>query len=170
MQPETTKVCKKCQKDLPLSEYWCSDKKRGYLRAQCKECDKAKMRAYYAKSDGYREKCKEKAKEHREQNPEMYKYSRLKWQHQLKHNYGITAEEYEDMVKAQDNKCALCKSSEVGRTGKTGKWSAGRWNVDHCHKTGRVRGLLCHTCNVRIGAYEKLLDEVGIPAVVAYLT
>lgn len=50
---------------------------------------------------------------------------------------GVTDAEYERMLAAQDGHCALCPSTPKTR----------RLHVDHDHKTGRVRGLLCHRCN-----------------------
>jgi len=165
-----TKVCRKCGVEKLVTEFWVSDKKRGYRRANCKDCDKLTAREYYAANPEYQERMRAGAKRFREENPELYEYRRLKWRHQIKQKYKITPEQYFKMVEAQGDSCALCGSSEIGRTGKNGKWSAGRWNIDHCHKTGTVRGLLCHTCNVRIGAYEKLLAQVGEEKVKLYLS
>ena len=58
--------------------------------------------------------------------------------------YGITLEQYNAMLAAQGGVCALCKMP--GRFGKYDKL-----DVDHCHETGRVRGLLCITCNHALG-------------------
>jgi hypothetical protein len=57
----------------------------------------------------------------------------------LMSKYGITLIEYEAMLKKQRGRCAICRKKPSGR------W--GTLHVDHCHKTGRVRGLLCHRCN-----------------------
>jgi hypothetical protein len=54
--------------------------------------------------------------------------------------YGITVEQYDFMIKAQNNKCAICKN-EFTKTP----------SIDHCHNTSLVRGLLCSDCNVGIG-------------------
>lgn len=71
----------------------------------------------------------------------------LRLTYRLNKEYNITLKRYEEMLQAQDNKCAVCKInfSELKR----------KPCVDHCHKTGVVRGLLCHKCNVSIG----LLNE-----------
>lgn len=63
----------------------------------------------------------------------------------LKHKFGITEIQYNEMLKNQNNACAICKSKESGdiRTVALA--------VDHCHKTGVVRGLLCASCNKAIG-------------------
>lgn len=61
----------------------------------------------------------------------------------LKRKYGITQEQWNEMYEKQGGVCALCKIP--GRVGKHGKLA-----VDHCHETGRIRGLLCASCNVSI--------------------
>lgn len=74
----------------------------------------------------------------------------------IKHNkcmrYGITADEYDAMFKEQDGKCAICGQSKLPidpRTGKTYDLA-----IDHCHRTDRVRKLLCPHCNVGLGAFK----------------
>lgn len=64
-------------------------------------------------------------------------------QYYIKCVYGLTPEEYEAMFEAQGRRCAACPNTTPG---------AGRqWNVDHCHTTGKVRGILCHGCNLALG-------------------
>lgn len=83
----------------------------------------------------------------------------------FKRKYGITPEQYEDMERAQNGLCAICNLPESA----TGKFGAKKkLAVDHCHKTGGVRGLLCHNCNTGIGA---LKDDLEIlKAAIGYLT
>lgn len=71
------------------------------------------------------------------------------WRRGLK-NYNITEEEYNAMLKEQNGVCAICGKEDV-----RGK----RLSIDHDHKTGKVRGLLCGNCNLGLGA---LGDEVII--------
>jgi len=69
-----------------------------------------------------------------------------------KRRFGITPESYADLFKSQLGACAICKNPETAtRLGKTKALS-----VDHCHKTGAIRGLLCSDCNTGIG---KLKDD-----------
>lgn len=69
-------------------------------------------------------------------------------EHHLKKNYGLTSNEYFELVKKQDNKCAICKKEETRYT-KTGDIKP--LSVDHDHNTGEVRMLLCNDCNALIG-------------------
>jgi hypothetical protein len=64
----------------------------------------------------------------------------------LKRKYGITIEQYDEMLKAQGGVCAICrKARPEGRT----------LHVDHDHETGEVRGLLCFRCNNALGDFEE---------------
>lgn len=69
-----------------------------------------------------------------------------------KHNYGITAEEYNKKKKKQKNRCAICKSRER----RTHKRTGGRQSlsVDHNHETKQIRDLLCGDCNRGLGMFK----------------
>lgn len=73
----------------------------------------------------------------------------------LQRKYGITIHDYGKMLIAQNGKCAICGSEDAGsRDGKNKAFA-----VDHDHKTGKLRGLLCEACNQGIG---KLKDDPNI--------
>lgn len=81
----------------------------------------------------------------------------------LKNTYGITLEEFEELEKAQGGVCAICKKRETWvRSGKVFRLS-----VDHCHDKGKIRGLLCRSCNTGLGFF--LHDPSLLHAAVAYL-
>jgi hypothetical protein len=61
----------------------------------------------------------------------------------IKRTYGITWEERETLLKSQEGCCAICKKLE--------SQFKSRLAIDHCHTTGRIRGLLCVRCNTGIG-------------------
>jgi hypothetical protein len=65
---------------------------------------------------------------------------------QLKRKYGITIEGYNLILKEQNFSCAICKSGKPG--------GMGSFPVDHDHKTGKIRGLLCNQCNFGLGAFK----------------
>ena len=80
----------------------------------------------------------------------------------MKRSYGMGFKEYEEMLFAQDSKCAICKAEPPKNQHKT------RLNIDHCHTTGKVRGLLCDCCNRALGLMRdntKLLEKA-----IQYLT
>lgn len=64
----------------------------------------------------------------------------------LQKTYGITAREYDDLLAKQSGVCAICSQPERG---KRNRYLA----VDHCHRTGVVRGLLCTHCNRALGLF-----------------
>jgi hypothetical protein len=77
----------------------------------------------------------------------------------LRHRYGITPDDYDAMLAAQDGHCYFC-SAEVSPYGR-------RLSVDHDHVTGRVRGILCLRCNNNIAFVEKyglcrIADYLGL--------
>jgi hypothetical protein len=73
--------------------------------------------------------------------------------------HGITIEEYQQMLLNQNNRCAICKTNEPG-----GK---GRWHIDHCHETNKVRGLLCTVCNTGLGMFKD--DPERLQNAISYL-
>ncbi len=78
----------------------------------------------------------------------------------LKSVYGISESEYNNMLCIQNGKCAICDRPETV----TLKGKIRRLSVDHCHKKGNVRGLLCAKCNVALGLFGDNL-EIMISAI-----
>jgi hypothetical protein len=71
-----------------------------------------------------------------------------KYRYYYKCTYGITEEDYNIMLKVQRGVCLVCGKAE---TAKNRRGGIRKLSVDHDHKTGKVRGLLCHTCNSLLG-------------------
>lgn len=101
-------------------------KKRGQLHTHCKSCKNAKLRAYM-----------------RAQTPEVRKQKMR--QHRLQSKYGITTADYDRMCLQQKGLCVICSTKPEQPL-----------VVDHCHISGKVRGLLCGRCNTGLGHF---LDE-----------
>jgi len=74
--------------------------------------------------------------------------------------YGLTVDEFEAMWAAQHGLCAVC-NTELQRTGMQS------YNIDHCHTSGRVRGVLCRSCNWGIGILGD--DPARLEAAARYL-
>jgi hypothetical protein len=100
------------------------------------------------------EKCKEYNKRFEANNPHWVRAGILR-------RHGLTIQDYERMLAAQDYKCAACKTEKPGK-GRT------YFDVDHCHETGKVRGLLCIGCNRGLGFLGD--DPARVSAVLQYLT
>ena len=86
---------------------------------------------------------RERYKQRKLESPEMAKY--LNRRRALKDLYAMTPDDYDRMLNDQEGRCAICRTPQpVGK----------RLNIDHDHKTGKVRGLLCIKCNVALGLLE----------------
>lgn len=97
----------------------------------------------------------DKMRERKAKDPERYasEVRRIA----LKASYGITPDDYARMYKRQNGKCAICRTPDPGQGRK-------HLCIDHDHKTGVVRGLLCHTCNRALGLLSdsvKVLDTAS---------
>jgi hypothetical protein len=127
---------------------WYQENKDLKLRGD-KVSAKERMRQWYEKNKGY---CKRKRAEYYQTHKDQIKAKTREYFHQnkdraieqkLKHNYGITKTDYEKLLVSQGGKCAGCGVLQ-GTKSK-------RLYVDHCHRTGKIRGLLCAKCNFVLG-------------------
>lgn len=103
---------------------------------------------------------KKNAKVHCERSRKHYeinKADKLRYQRHyfLKHQYGLSIDDYEAMAASQNNLCALCQKPQTESTKR--RKSSRRVRdlvVDHNHTTGEVRGLLCNRCNTGLWGVE----------------
>ncbi len=111
--------------------------------AKCGREKKANLSGFYSdpgKKDGLSSYCKVCRKRNSRKNLSPLK-SR---ERNLRVNYGMTLEEYHLMFAAQNGLCAICDQPEISCL----------LSVDHSHDTGKIRGLLCKSCNARLGVLE----------------
>lgn len=172
-----TKICSKCKVEKSVEEFYKARSKKDGLQSQCKLCTKGhyensrEERREYAREyrKNNREQCRESVRRSYEKNrEERREYARRyhethdeqikayrethkeeRRNYHLKSTYGVTLEEYEDMVVKQDSKCKICGEF----------WD--RLHIDHCHKSGKIRGLLCNPCNRGLGMFK---DNIGLLA------
>lgn len=172
--PNELKVCSKCHLELPIASFTVTDHAKGWRKAACKSCEAARVRAYYAANPDYRAKTKANSVKWQKANP--VKAAVITRKRELRRKYGLSPDQYAALLASQSGACALCGATEHGHNHNNGRHArlpgghASNWPIDHCHKDGRVRGLLCHTCNAQLGGYESLLDRLGEAAVLDYLT
>jgi hypothetical protein len=82
---------------------------------------------------------------------------RERWLRERAARYGMTVEQYRELEASSRGRCYICGAAARGRS----------LSVDHCHDTGRVRGLLCHHCNTAIGLFRE--DPAFIAESLVYL-
>ena len=97
-----------------------------------------------------------------ERNPDKHrKWNRKATRHWRLKKHGLTLEAFEAILRAQGGRCAICRiESPAGR-------GRGGWCIDHDHETKKIRGVLCHNCNVSLGLVG---DSVAtLAAMIQYL-
>lgn len=76
------------------------------------------------------------------------KFRKIQKTYELKKKYGISYGDYEALLKEQKGCCALCGEISL-------------LHVDHCHKTNKIRGLLCMGCNIGLGCFKDNIKTIN---------
>lgn len=126
------KKCVHCKDPKTKEDFYPSISYKSGYRLECIECAKKKSKKYPKSSE------------------------QIKAGH-LRCDYGITPEIYKRMLIEQNNVCAICGKEE---TVKNYKDKVSSLAVDHDHKTGKIRGLLCQKCNSGLGKFEDNEDNM----------
>jgi hypothetical protein len=128
--PPTTleKKCSGCKEVKSLTEFPKDINSRDGFYLYCKQCA-----------------CKRSKKRYDDNGRDPFKT----WEFHLKRTYGITPAQYEEMLTAQEGVCAICGQSETATYQRTKVVK--KLSVDHDHKTGKIRALLCRGCNMALG-------------------
>ncbi len=142
------KICIHCNIEKNLDEFHKASQNKDGKENRCRSCIlKMKSKNYFKNHEINREKARLKALEFRKNNKG---YQR---KYDLKRIYGITLEDYNAMLFEQNNCCKICKSPNAGGKNKI-------FYVDHCHKNGNIRGLLCTGCNLALGGFRDNIDTL----------
>lgn len=131
------KTCKTCGESKETTHFYIKSKKTGTFRSDCKLCHSVKSAEIFRKPETSAARKKAYRKYHRF------------------NLYGITEDAYNRMVEQQGGKCKICDVLTE------------KLCIDHCHDTGRVRGLLCNRCNVGIGYFRD--DAILMEKAIGYL-
>ncbi|SRR6266566_4063802 len=135
-----TKQCSRCRDWLPFSAFSGHHTKKDGLNCYCRKC---------------------KVKNQREsRTPERSR------QYKLRSEFGITLKQYDRMLEAQGGVCAVCHQPETHPDNHSKAKQARRLSIDHDHRTGDVRALLCSSCNVALGRMNE--DPERIRALAEY--
>ena len=113
----------------------CGSEERN-TRGDCAACSRAGSKAWY---EQHKAKAAAYKRDWLAQHPEQAQLFDLRVRVK---KYGLTVEQYREMFARQEGRCCICRQP------------LGRIDIDHDHATGRVRGLLCHACNIGLGAFQ----------------
>ena len=145
-----TKICSACGQEKSVTAFYkdsgnrckdCHNKACTDWKKNNPESVKATSRRWYHASEENRRSASDKANEWAKRNRERASLNAFK--RSLLENYGLSYAEYERMFNEQGGLCKICKEPSTRKSG--------RLDVDHCHETGQIRGLLCSPCNTAIG-------------------
>lgn len=145
------KFCNKCKTLKPIEAFQFRDKQRGYRQSHCASCklEYQQGEKYRATAARYRARPETKESQTR--------------RHYLR-EFGITLEEFEEMIAAQDNRCFLC-GVEFDRS----TYANLRAPVlDHSHKDEGLRKVLCQLCNKSLGFIEQSMDRGILDRMISY--
>lgn len=143
-----TRLCKKCKTEKLVAEFPVS---KVSIIHECRTCERIRRKA---NRDKNLEKYRSFARNYARKN-----YQRIGKNANLVSKYGLTLEQYNSLRDKQDYKCAICNKHESKFTKAL--------HVDHNHKTGKVRGLLCDSCNRAIGHFKE--DPKAIASAIEYI-
>ncbi|MBQ1000616.1 endonuclease VII domain-containing protein [Streptomyces nigra] len=168
------KRCRGCERDLPLASFARDRNRRDGLQVRCRECVAEYSAAHYRRrraaiGKSVREKVavpaghklcrqcgevKPHSEWHRNATASDGLATRCKAckavqgrQGHLKRAYGITEADRQGLVASQGGVCCICLAALPE-------------HVDHCHETGRVRGVLCFSCNAALGQFKDRPDVI----------
>ena len=151
------KRCKICGETKPLDEFYISKLGRDGHRLDCKTCNLGARKAKYAANPQpyidrvkkWQQENSERLNEYRREYRKRPDRKRADRDGHPRRKYGIGVNDYEQMLVAQQGGCAICGDPAPDE---------GNLHVDHDHVSGRVRGLLCVSCNNALGAFRESLD------------
>jgi len=128
------KYCTICKESKPPQDFVKRPETKAGIRNQCKTCHNKNSSKNYVKNLEHNRK---RARDLSE------RYKDKAANRRLKRLFSISLSEYNNILVEQDFKCKICE-----RPASDFKI---RLHIDHCHKTGKIRGLLCYTCNSGLG-------------------
>ncbi len=133
-----TKICKVCGNEKSITDFNLHYGNKDLHRKECIDCQKLHARAYYPT---IKEEARAKGKIWYREN------KTLNHGYHLKRKFNLSREVYQKMLDEQCDRCKICGSDKP-----RGRYD--NFSVDHDHKTGEIRGLLCSFCNTGIGQFQ----------------
>jgi len=146
------KICSRCKVAKPLIEFAKDIHSKDRYTCACKQCRNKHYNEYYANNPDKQKIKNDSQKSNRKKFYKSEKGINSSRNSHLKRTYGITLEDYNKKLKDQSGLCAICGGNDTYD-------KHGVLAVDHCHKTSKIRGLLCFKCNTVLGSVN---DDIKI--------
>lgn len=134
------KLCTSCNESMPLTSFHKSKSGKFGHVARCKSCISKFCKAYYEKNHIKKFKAIQSSRVWKLNNKNKRRNDHLLFR------FGITEKQYSEMMIAQGLMCSICDLKQAD--------SKSKFHVDHDHKTGAVRGILCRSCNHGLGNFK----------------
>lgn len=156
------KIRKKCGEAKPLDQFYKAEGTRDGVRGECIDCAKVVRRQWY---EANKDKAVEAARRWQQRNPERTAAYREEYRNRperkramrdrhYRMTYGISADDFDALLAGQGGVCAICDVPDPA-------------HLDHDHRTGEIRGILCVNCNQGLGKFGD--DLAVLERAVAYL-
>jgi hypothetical protein len=142
-QNTKSKKCSKCGEIKDKSEFYKKKTNTDGFDSWCKACKLKDNKAYCERNRPIKKKYR---KSYHIKNREKHLIQSKA--NNIRIKYGITLEEYNNLLLSQNSCCAICGSKIGGKTAR----------LDHCHKTMKIRGFLCDLCNSGLGMFKDRVD------------
>lgn len=145
------KICKHCSKEKTFDEFAKRPSRKIGYQSWCRKC----MNEYKKRIPKYKETRREYDKKNRKK---IQMSDRKRNRKRILEKFGISEQVYDELLIAQDGKCAICKNDETAVDNRYGLKK--RLAVDHNHITGKIRGLLCTKCNSALGFLKEDINII----------
>ncbi|MGQ0432891.1 MAG: endonuclease VII domain-containing protein [Microthrixaceae bacterium] len=160
------KVCSSCQQTKSLDEFYRAKGMRDGYRSECKACNQAAKRERYAADPGkyigmvrrWQGENPDRMRDYRRDGNARPEIKRKQRDMYYRRTYGISADEVDEMLEAQNGGCAICGEKPE---------RLASMHVDHDHEHGHLRGLLCLSCNRGLGQFRD--DPAMLLRAIVYL-
>ena len=140
-----SKLCSGCKTEKTLAQFYRNIGNKDGHSYKCKMCKDVQAKVY--------------RENNREKVAAMKAAQQVRYMDKLRDSYyqkayGISLDDFNQLFKEQKGGCAICSTTDY-----YSRMQYAKLIVDHCHKTGKVRGLLCKSCNIGLGEFK---DDVSL--------
>ena len=136
------KICSKCKVSKEIEKFY-KNPNTGKVRCDCRDCVQKYRSEYESRLENKARKVIYNLNWRSKDPTRIRKSNKNARKNNLKRNFNLSLDDYNAMFQSQEGQCKICRTHQ-----KDLKISLA---VDHCHTTGKIRGLLCNKCNTALG-------------------